>query len=271
VKRAALFTVVLSACTTTTTDPVRLQLHPRGSCSSPSPYEYDISCMQSLRVDVLDAGGKLLGQSCTDVSDGRWPLLQDLLKETSGLRVLSGIVAGKVRVEVRGYLAIDQAGNMTLDGQPCQALDDAQLILWGSSGVVDLAQSGLATVDIETECRPSCDCKAITGGTCGAALELGICAPAYNQLCRTTCESDHDCYDGLMLCVDRTCSPAPQTQCDQCTTDADCGTLRCVLDTDTNERFCAQACPDTPFASACPTWMSCKRLGVGSFVAAPAP
>jgi hypothetical protein len=264
--RAALVLLALSACTTTATDPVRLQLHPRGSCL---PYDYDISCVQSLRVDVLDVTGKLLGQSCTDVSDGRWPTLQDLLKEAAGLRVISGITPGRVRVQVRGYLTLDQAGNMTLDGHPCAGLSDSQLILWGSSDLVDLAQSSLATVDIETECRPSCDCKAITSATCVAPLEPGICAPAFNQLCRATCETDHDCYDGLMYCVDRTCAPASKTQCSQCNTDADCGSLRCVLDTDTSERFCAQDCPNSPLAGACPTWMSCKRLGVGSFVAAP--
>jgi len=261
--------VVLAACSTTTTDPVRLQLHPRGSCL---PYDYDISCMQSLRVDVLDEAGKLLAQSCTDVSDGRWPTLQALLGDKSALKVIAGITPGKVQVQLRGYLAVDDAGNMTLDGQPCVSLDDSELMLWGASGVVDLSGASTTTVDLETECRPSCDCAAITAGSCPAPMGPGICAPAYNQLCRAACETDHDCFDGLMLCNDRTCDPGMAgVQCSSCNTDADCGALRCVLDTTTGERFCADACPDTPLASACPTWMSCKRLGVGSFVAAPPP
>ena len=240
---------------------VRIQLQLHASCLPTT--QYDVSCMQALRLDVLDARGALVGSTCTDVA-GRYATMQNLLAEPDGLLLMAEVrPRAGVRLELRGYHVIDKA--------PCTDLRDEELMLWGSSRSVDLDDEALRTVAIEAECRPGCDCSALQGitqgtGPCVPALSPGACAPAVNQLCRAECDDDHDCYGNLMTCGDRRCTPEPTALCAACEGDGDCASGLCVENTATGERFCASACPPLPDVAPCPLWMSCKALGGGPWV-----
>jgi hypothetical protein len=252
--------LLLAACRGSGDHAVRVELQLRASCL-PSTH-YDVSCVQALRLDVRDGDSNTLASGCTSL-DGRYATMQDMLAEPSSLSLLTGVQVDRpVRVELRGYQVIDKP--------PCTDLTDEEIMFWGASRLVDLADPSLTTLPVEVECRPMCDCSTleIMAPTCPAALTPGACAPAPTQLCRTQCDDDHGCYDGLMHCGDRICVPEPQAMCADCASDAECTSGLCVVNTRTGEHFCSSPCPPLPAVDPCPTWMSCKSLTSGTFTRA---
>ncbi|MEM6730039.1 MAG: hypothetical protein AAF658_00700, partial [Myxococcota bacterium] len=169
--------VVLPACESDTVRDVRIDLSLRGSCGFASQ-NYNISCVSSIEVRVLGNNGALLAEQCTTVS-GVYEDLGDLVSDAprsllDDLPAVSGVV-----VELRGYVTPDRDG--------CSDLEERDLVFWGESAPVDLASSMTATLLVQIECRPGCDCADFGRPECPVALEPGACAPVSTVLCRRPC------------------------------------------------------------------------------------
>jgi hypothetical protein len=244
---------------------VHLDLILRGSCGR-STLAYDISCVASIDVRVVDAGsGEVLDSACNPVS-GQLEYFSDLVASVDPIPLLEDTEArGNVRIELRGYHAFDT--------EPCNDPTDDELMMWGSSGVVDLDDDTLESITIQFECRPDCDCVDLGNDptNCPAVLVPGACAPIEAQLCRRECEAPEDCYGGATLtCSEQRCTPVQSGgTCAQCDDDGDCSDGRCITNANTTERFCAPRCPPLGAISACPTRMSCKRLDGDPFAPVP--
>ncbi len=260
-RRVFLLTWVLS-CVPGDLAPVRLELLVRGSCP-PSTASYDISCVQALSVGLVGADGRRFRSACT-VLAGKYPSLVDLIASDDVVTVLERIRARhNVRLELRAYKGSD--------GEPCSDLNDQDLMFWGASDVVDLSDEALTEVVVSIECRPDCDCADLADPVrCPADLPMGACARAANLTCRRSCDpADGACYGGAAECTTNVCDGNPGATCCgnppdglcmPCSTSADCASDMCIENTQTNERFCSEACPPLPWSYPCPLHMSCKRI-----------
>jgi hypothetical protein len=227
----------------------------RGSCGW-SPRNYDVTCLGGLELRVVaDGTGQTLSEHCTSVA-GRFTTLNDLVVPSLSLELLEDLhTEGTARIEVRGYHALDKAG--------CGNPSESDLLLWGSSDLVDLHDSHLRVITVQIECRPDCDCAAIGGDPqkCPAALSPGVCAGPKEVLCRKLCADDDDCYAGRLSCTASLCTPETGGLCAECASSLECTSGWCAQNTYTNESFCSARCPPEDNAAPCPTYMSCKRLG----------
>ena len=241
---------------------VRMDLIVRGSCGR-STLSYDTSCVASLLARVRDAGGEVLDERCTAVA-GQFSNINDLVTSTTILELLETDDHKQVYVEFNAYHAFDKS--------PCSNLSDNDLMLWGSTDLVDLNSSKVKVVTVELECRPECDCEAFdeSPAQCPASLPAGACTPLATLNCRRSCQSNLACYEGLLTCSNNECAPLPRGLCALCGGPDDCDSGLCVENTvkGDNERFCAPRCPPLQSSTPCPPLMSCKRLG-GDFVLVP--
>ncbi len=272
-----LVAIVTACCVTACDDgaarPIRIELGTLSSCGS-STAVYDISCVQSLTVQLIGADGKTFRSQCTSLG-GAYRYLQDLVASDEVTDVLAGVRArSSARIELRAYHGFDKA--------PCTALDDSELMLWGRSDLLDFTDPTVDEIRVPLDCRPDCDCFdfGMRPSECPRALVQGVCVPPTNRYCRKACETDDVCYGGLLECqigCDPLNSPSCCTStkvggtCDDCTSDADClDNRRCVYnahapDGGPGEYFCAEPCPPLPGIDPCPERMSCQRLGDDSY------
>jgi hypothetical protein len=231
---------------------VAVDLAPRSSCGW-STASYNLSCVASLDVRVVDGVGAVQSHRCLSVAN-QYQTLADLVTPTATQDLLSGIAAKPhVRIEVRGYFA--------MNAPPCEDLSDSDLMFWGSSDWIDLNDSAVSSLVAQIECRPDCDCAAISlqPTTCPVALAAGICAPPSEVLCRQSCLDGDVCYD-LLSCQAGVCATQPGDLCADCSSSTACSSAACAHNSQTNESFCAQICPPANSAMPCPTHMSCKRV-----------
>ena len=268
-RRALPFVLAVAACNSDSPRPVRLELILRGSCPL-STHSYDISCVRSLVVSTIGEEGELDREQCTAISEP-FANMQALVASHQVVEVLAGARARSgMRVELRAYHAVDKA--------PCTALDDADLLFWGASAVVDLTDTALEVLPVELECRPECDCADFdtAAARCPLAMPAGICAPPATLACRKPCELANDCYGGLLACEPGACSGGASSDCctaearqtcSPCGSDADCDSGVCVHNTGAPDEWsCAEVCPPLPGVTPCPPSMSCKRLDNGTYV-----
>jgi hypothetical protein len=244
---------------------VTVDLATRSSCGR-STTAYDLSCVSSLEVRVVNASGEIQSERCLAVSD-RYRDLSDLISPSATQDLLAGIAASpQVRIEVRGYLGVDVL--------PCTSLSDSALMFWGSSDLVNLNDAGVGAVLVQMECRPDCDCTAINSPSSGCPVDFtpGVCAPPSQVLCRQACTDDHACYAGLLTCQSNSCTAPAGGLCADCTATSACdssvSSSVCVQNSTTGEDFCARRCPQPEGAAPCPELMSCKRV-VGAFSVLP--
>ena len=248
--------------------PIRIEFGHLSSCGS-STVAYDISCVQSLTVQLIGADGTEYKSQCTSLSP--YANLQKLFASEEIIAVLEGVrTRSNARIELRAY-------HGGFDKAPCTDLDDSELMLWGTSELINFSDPTVDQVRVPLDCRPDCDCFDFDNRSteCPRALVQGVCVPPKIFYCRKACETDDVCYGGLLGCQLGSCgaltSPsccAPDNadgMCGECTTDADCGgNRRCVYNAHApngpEEYFCAEPCPG-PNISPCPERMSCQRLG----------
>lgn len=271
-----LLLLLLMACGDAEPRKVRLELVLRGSCPR-STKTYDLTCARSLVIAVVGVNGQRFKSQCTDLN-GRFDSLQALIASTDVLAVLEEVKArDAVQIELRAY----HGG--ALQKAPCTELADNDLLLWGISPPIDLTNPDLTQVLVNLECRPECDCLAFDQAPerCPLELPMGICAPPENLACRKLCDSNSSCWDGLLTCEvgtctigsdDKCCTPEASGVCSPCDANGQCDSNICVhnlddLDDpkDPDEWFCAEPCPPLPNVSPCPSRMSCKRLGNGTY------
>lgn len=250
-RRMALVLLLCGACEPPSRA-VRIELVVRGSCGR-STQTYDISCVSSLELSLVDAHGQVLASQCTSVP-GQYGAIHDLVTARELLPVLENVESHDgAHLEFRAYHAFDKP--------PCEDLVEADLMLWGSSAPLNLTNESLQTVTVELECRPTCDCELFDRepAMCPPALVPGVCTPLEVQLCQRECDNAGDCYGGLLACVDGRCTSSVGGVCAPCSSGADCDSGRCIRNLNTSEQFCAQRCPPSDSATVCPTRMSCRR------------
>jgi hypothetical protein len=254
-----------------------LRIATRTSCGDISTTDYDTSCMTALSILVRDAEASTVLASVCEVIEPRNTLGEILFGDT--LAQLSGVSANKkVIVEIRGSHVLSEE---TAD--PCVAASDpANWLLWGESGVVDLAPADDngegVVIPVVVECRDcefalGCNdigdcfgCAAMRNGVCPVALPASYCAPI-DLDCARTCQTDDDCFGGARPCINNrcdvdlitggVCSPCskiagePPVGCD--------ASLQCVGRQGQSRGICAPRCPD----EFCPSGTRCVRRGNG--------
>lgn len=249
--------IVAGGCADDGARPIRLDMAGRSSCTSNASNQ-DVSCVKSLEIRMVDADRNLLYSQCTPVTAAT---IDELWRASGFTRVLTEVKAKKnVYVEMRAYQARDR--------QPCDNLRRSDLILWGSSALVDLSDATTEVVSITYECRPDCMCDALGSSECPFELqeEALVCAPAAKVPCSAAriCDAQDECLGGELVCSSGRCRAIEANFCAACTTDANCVSGPCVLNRYACESFCAIPCPG-PAAIQCPDDTSCKRLGSANF------
>lgn len=245
---ALLSIAVLSGCVQERN--VELELILRGSCAS-SARNQDISCLRALEVSLFDLQGTTqLQTQCTDVSN-QFESLADLLTVSSPLLLLEDVATRTdVRLQIRGYSAFNK--------ETCDAQSEADLLLWGSSGVVDLTSPDLVEVTVIFECRPGCDCTAIDEGTCSQSFQPGVCAPPTQIPCRRACNDRNNCFGERSECTNGFCIYRGGEMCASCDDASECNSNFCIENTFTQERFCADRCPPLVGFQTCADAMWCQ-------------
>ncbi len=263
----ALLIAVACGCAGGDARQVRLELITRSSCRL---INYDISCVDSLWVGYRGEDQDYRSR-CLELRPEGLTTLSELINASAKLIVLDEVRArGRVRVELRGYHALD-------DTRACTSLSADKLLLWGSSALVDLRDEELEVLNVEIECRPLCDCRLIADGSCALPLAAGVCGPPATVSCAgRSCTDALDCFDGELECLDQVCEPLQGGLCADCAGAAACQTGPCVQHsyqdsrTTVDETYCAEVCPPAGDATwPCPSGMSCKRLGDGVFSLVP--
>jgi hypothetical protein len=257
-KRVSLFILALAACDEPPADIVRLEFVPSPSCGLRYE-EWDADCLGDLDVRIVDAGdsSQILAEECQQVT-ASFVTLRDLLFPSSRLTVLPDAKkASNVRIELRAH---NNHGN-----EPCDTFYAENLMVWGSSGVVDLTSTGDEPINVLVECRPECDCFDLrTGSTCPPAMDgLGVCGPISPVPCvPATCDADIECRRGLRVCDNHTCQVAEGRECAPCSAAAPCAPGYLCVDRDEGgivETFCTPSCPADD-VSTCPSTMMCHQL-----------
>ncbi len=233
---------------------VRLDFNLRGSCGR-STQSYDLSCVSSLDIKLLDPQGMLIKQQCLSTG-GRFPKLHDLVASATIIDLLDGIESpGPFVLEMRAYHSFDKA--------PCTDMDRSELMLWGTTPVFSLDEDPPRTeITLTADCRPDCDCEEFDSNPqlCPASLGESVCTPLPERLCRKPCETSESCFGGELSCVNLVCEASPGKFCAECVQNSDCDSGYCITNNITGELFCAQPCPDSNQADACIERMSCRRI-----------
>lgn len=235
---------------------IRLEFVIRSSCGR-SPANYDLSCLAALDIRVVDENSNTKASQCTDVR-GRYGSVRDLIASTDILAVTDKLEPYEnAIIEVRGYHAFDK--------EACTDAQESELLLWGRSELVSLAEESTNVISLHTECRPTCDCEKLGEdiSECPVQMSPGICAPLETVNCRKVCGQAESCYGGELNCSGGLCSPLPGGLCWECESSSDCDIGRCVQNTEISDQevFCAPSCPEELSAHPCPTNMSCKLVG----------
>lgn len=251
----------LIACPDQNDRQIRVEPILRRSCSPTTTYE--ISCVRSLMLELTDDSGQRIKNRCT-AAVGEFVTMQDLVTIDHVVKLLDGVKEEKnVRLELRGYHSIDK--------EPCTNLTDADLIFWGTSSPFDLTNTELKVVNVNIECRPECDCTAIETepSRCPTALQSGMCFADIDTSCRKSCTATEQCYGGIINCQNNQCIGDSGEMCATCTSSNQCGVGPCVQNVNTNEAFCAMACPSPGLAEPCPSGMRCQKIDGAPFSTLP--
>jgi len=234
---------------------IRIDVNFGASCTTTASI-YNIECVSAFETRLLDANGDPQVTHCTEVSAGVFKHAGDLVTVEEVVPVLENVQPREAAfLEIRGY--------HNLVHEPCQqeipSRDD--LMFWGRSELLDLTDDSLKAVKVDIECRDACDCGALgVDDACPLAFtdSIRVCTPPL--VCRASCETDADCWDGELSCKAERCSPEPEGMCFECDSDLDCtADLVCVSHTvgKLTERFCARSCPSDTELVACPGKMWC--------------